>query len=62
MCDVVELDDYREIWKSELVICYRCTYTWTAVFHKNLQELECPNCEAMTEFGTVGDYEETRDE
>lgn len=42
--NVINLDDYREVWTTKKINCKVCNKLWQAVFVFDTEFLECPKC------------------
>lgn len=51
------MKDYREMkfesWIGSKVKCDICSHEWIAVFRKDSEKLECPNCECYTNYEQI---------
>lgn len=49
MSNLINLDDYREIWTTKTVVCPVCAKLWQAVYIFETEVLECPKCGVFIE-------------
>jgi transcription elongation factor Elf1 len=49
MGQLIEIEDYREVWENGEAECLSCGSEWIATVHKdtNTDELECFRCGAI---------------
>jgi hypothetical protein len=53
---VVDIDDYREIWTSEIILYLCCGEIRIATYYVWSETLECPKCGTMTKFKILEDF------
>ena len=58
MSKVYELDDYREIWTTEIIKYLCCNEIRIATYYVWSNSLECPKCGNMTKFEELEDFPE----
>ena len=42
------LEENKAVWTTSSIVCDLCGFTWIAVYHKDSEKLECPNCQNFT--------------
>ena len=48
------MNEKEKDWIGNKIICDICDYIWIAVYHKDCDRLECPNCKNMTYYTELG--------
>jgi hypothetical protein len=55
---VIDIDDYREIWETDIIKYLCCGEIRIATYYVWSETLECPKCGKMTKFEILEDFSE----